>query len=734
MAKQPTTKDISLLVSKPELADKFDEIYGDGAAKAILAKASPQFEGKSRSLTDQYSGAVTRGLAAPMIGAAMGAPLGPVGMLAGSLAVPAGDALSSLINAISSGVGSEKRITPPSQAIQQLLTRAGVAQPETTGGRMIESGVGALGGAAATLPGLARMATTAVTPMGRAIAAQMAERPGAQLATAIPAGAAAQLTAEKTQPYLGDTGAMLAGMAGGVGVGAASMASADRARQALTNAQQRAADIAAKAQRLGFEGETALTPAQAGTSKTAQIFEAAASTLPGSAGQFTRRYAAQSDLAENIFGKIADMFGGIPKDPSVAFSSGANAVKTAAKRNVDKIGSGIRQVASQSDIDLTKATTFSNDVMKARKLLESLPPAMRKDPLFESFEQFYFGAKNEALDGKVASAMEQTGMKPDNPAYQEFAKKVRQNLIDSGEPEFSFQGYAQKGSIPGSDYQDQRQLFGDLAYKNKGTKVGEAFRSLRDALDNARDESFKQQGLDDQLTKLKELRASYGSAKELSERFDSSNDRTIINTITSNKDRLSSSLLPLMNEQEKQMLAQGVLSDIHISSLNNAGDLDITKFGKNVIKSNEKTPMTFEQIFGKQGATELVDLADVSQSALKSKVPTSGTAERSAMINLLTSGPAKLAGIAAGSTAMGVPLATAAAGLAGPAIASKAYLSPRVQNFYEGLNIADPLLNYMERPLDPMMRYSASPNLLYVAPDMQEPYRIDINGVGQIPQ
>lgn len=718
---KPTKVQIDYLKEHPETADRFDARFGQGMAAKILP----------RGTLDQYAGAVTRGLAGPMLGAAMGAPLGPVGMLAGSLAVPAGDALTSLINAIASGAGSERRLTSPSQGIQELLTRAGVAQPETAGQRMVEAGAGAIGGTAAQLPGLMRMASTGVTQMGRNIAGQMAERPIAQLATAIPAGAVAQRTAESVQPYLGNTGAMLAGMAGGVATGGASMASGDRIKRAMTNAEQRAANIATKAQGLGFEGETALTPGQAGTSKTAQIFEAAASTLPGSAGQFTRRYSAQADLAEGIFGKIADMFGGLPQDPSVAYSGGASAVRTAAQRNVNKIGSGIREIAAQSDINLADAPKFQDGIMSARKLVQSLPPAMRKEPLFESFEQFYFGAKNEALDAKVAAAMEETGMKPTNPNFKTFADKVRQQLIDAGEPEFSFQGYAQKGTLPGADYQDQRQLFGDLAYQKRGTKVGDAFRSLRDALDSARDDSFKAQGLEDQLTKLKELRASYGSAKELSDRFASAADKTVLNTITSNKDSLSKELLPLLNPQEKQLLAQGVLSDIYTSSLNPAGDLDITKLGKTVIKANKVAPVTFDQIFGTPAANQLVDLADVAQTALKSKISTSGTAERSAMINMLTSGPAKVAGIVGGSTAMGVPLAAAAAGLAAPAIASKAYLSPRVQNFYEGLNITDPLMNYLSSPVDPMLRYAASPNLLNIVPET-EPYRIDINGVGQL--
>ena len=122
---KPTKVQIEYLKSHPETADRFDAKFGKGLAAKLLP----------RSTFDKYAGAVTRGLAGPALGAAMGAPLGPVGMLAGSLAVPAGDALTALVNAISSGVGSDKRLTSPSQGIQQLLTRAGVAQPghEATG-------------------------------------------------------------------------------------------------------------------------------------------------------------------------------------------------------------------------------------------------------------------------------------------------------------------------------------------------------------------------------------------------------------------------------------------------------------------------------------------------------------------------------------------------------------------------------------------------------------------------
>jgi hypothetical protein len=96
---------------------------------------------------------------------------------------------------------------------------------------------------------------------------------------------------------------------------------------------------------------------------------------------------------------------------------------------------------------------------------------------------------------------------------------------------------------------------------------------------------------------------------------------------------------------------------------------------------------------------------------------------------MLTSGPAKTVGILTGSAAMGVPVAATAASLGFPALATKAYLNPAVQNFYQRMNITEPLLNYMASPAEATQMFAASPQgLLGLAPDL--PYRIDINGVG----
>lgn len=741
--KKPTAKDVALLRERPDLAAMFDEVYGAGTAARILSIQPPQAAAPAPTAPEgSYTGAAIRGLTPVMVGAGLGAPLGPVGMLAGSLAVPAADALTALTNIALAG--AEKmtsrqmpRVTPPSQSIQNLLTQLGVPQAQTTGQKLVESGVGALGGTAATLPGLARMAQTAVTPAGRAIAEQLAARPGAQLAVAAPAGAAGRAAAEAAQGAgpLGQTAAsMLAStVVGGAGMaqprGAPAPGAAPSVAPVGGRAQQRAADIAQKARELGFVGETALTPAQAGTGKMAQLFEATASTLPMSAGQFQKRYGAQADFAEDIIRRIADQFGGMPAAPDAAFSSGAGAVKAAARRNVDTVGSQIRQVASQSDIDLNQVPNFRESIEKARKLLESLPPVMRKDPLFEKFEQFYFGTPNADLKKMVDSALEQAGIGPTNPNYRAMEAKIRKQLIDSGEPEFEFLGLQQKGSLSGSDYLDQRILFGDLAFANKGSKIGEAFRALRDALDNARDETFKQAGLEDQVTKLKELRGSYGAAKELNKKIESASDKTAINYVTNNQDGFADKVIPLLKPEEKQSLSQAILADIQQSSLFPTGEIDITKFGRNVIKDVKASPTTLPKILGPEAATTLTDLAQVAQSALKAKVPTSGTAERTGMMGLLTSTPAKVGAAMAGGTAItGEPILGTTLALATPALATKAYLSPAAQNLYR--NIADPLINYAASPVDAMLRYAASPAGLLMSQE-EEPYRIDLRGMAQ---
>lgn len=742
---KPTAKDIAYLKAHPETASQFDEVFGQGLSAKLVPQSAdaatfgyyPQMgkqrSGRSEDSSVKYAGAATRGLAPPLVGALAGTPFGPAGQLAGSMAVPVGDALNALINMIL--IGGEKltgkdlpRLQMLSKTIQDAMTSAGVAKPETTGQRMVEAGFGALGSTGAAISSLPSIAKQATTPLGRELATRMSVNPAQQLATAVPAGATSQLVAEKAQPIIGDIPASVLGTVAGIPIGSIGMQTKARTPKPLTFAEQRNAAMAGKAKVLGFTDELGLTPAQAGAGKTAQLFEAVASTLPFSSSQFTKKFNLQADHAERVLNSIANMFGGMPSAPDVAFSGGAKAVRQAAENNVSRIGEAIKNVSSQSDIVLAEVPNFRSEIMKAREMLNSLPPSMRKEPLFKSFEEFYFGAKNESLERQVQAALDEAGLKPTNPNYKQFGDKIRKELIDSGVPEYSYQGYEQKGYISGSDYQDQRKLFSDLAYEKRGSKIGEAFRQLRDTLDNARDITFKNQGLDAEATKLKELRSSYGDAVNLNQRFSNAKDSTIVKTVANNESGAAEKIIPLLDEEGKLMLARGVLADIKLGSLNNAGELDITKFGKNLIKTDEKSPSTLPSIFGQEPASAMVALADVAQSALKPKIGSSQTSERTTMKEMLTSGPAKMVGILGGTTAAGVPLAATATGLALPALATKAYLNPTVQNLYERLNITDPLLNYMASPAEATQMFAASPQgLLGLAPDLR--YKLDLTGM-----
>lgn len=156
--------------------------------------------------TPRAASMLARGLAAPAVGAiAGGAVGGPPGAIVGSLAVPAGDLLAAGYNALAP---EQYQVQYPSAAVQNLLTRAGMPEPETMTERGLVAGGSALGGVGGQVGALGRLATTAQTQTGRNIAEQLAQAPSRQLAAAAPAGITSSVVGEATDsPTLG----MLAG-------------------------------------------------------------------------------------------------------------------------------------------------------------------------------------------------------------------------------------------------------------------------------------------------------------------------------------------------------------------------------------------------------------------------------------------------------------------------------------------------------------------------------------------
>lgn len=147
---------------------------------------------------------IARGAAIPATGAALGGlTAGPVGAIAGSLVLPAAELVSKGAKALGFETGS------PYELAQRGLTKLGFPEPQTTTERALQAGGEALGGVGGQVGALSRLATTATTPVGRNIAAQLSALPERQLAASVPAGATAQAVGETTEsPTLG----MLAGV------------------------------------------------------------------------------------------------------------------------------------------------------------------------------------------------------------------------------------------------------------------------------------------------------------------------------------------------------------------------------------------------------------------------------------------------------------------------------------------------------------------------------------------
>lgn len=197
-----------------KLSDKVAEAVKTGAsATEILDVASAGRRVEERLA--RVPGIAARGALPVAVGATMGAPFGPVGMLAGSVAVPAAEALSQLYNLIAP---EQYRLqTTPMQAIQQLGTQMGLPVAETLPEQAIQAGAGAVGGVIGQIPGAARLAQTAVTPTGRQVAETFAARPTAQMTGAAVGAPVGQVVEEVTgSPIAG----ALAGMAAGGVAGA----------------------------------------------------------------------------------------------------------------------------------------------------------------------------------------------------------------------------------------------------------------------------------------------------------------------------------------------------------------------------------------------------------------------------------------------------------------------------------------------------------------------------------
>lgn len=146
----------------------------------------------------------------PSMGSQILRQLGLTARAAGTAATAIPSMLADPLASIVNQVAGKKVMELPSQGVQNLMTMAGLPEPQGGLERAVQTGASAMGGVAPQAA-LAKN-VSALRPLTQNL--------GAQVATAAPAGMAAQVTAEKTKEATdSDLAAVVAGMVGGAAIG-----------------------------------------------------------------------------------------------------------------------------------------------------------------------------------------------------------------------------------------------------------------------------------------------------------------------------------------------------------------------------------------------------------------------------------------------------------------------------------------------------------------------------------
>lgn len=219
------------------------------------------------------------------------------------LAIPGmvSDAITGPINAgldATLGEGEGFRFQRVQSAADQLMTRAGLPQPENATERVVQeaaTAMGAGGASAAMARGVAGLARTAGAPVAQNVANSLAAGPGTQIVGGGASGGAAALTKEQGG---GAAAQAMAGLAGAVLPSAAAYGTGATVRGLLRGGEagrQRVADNVA-----AFRDAAGVNPTlgQATGSRTWQAAEQGLANVVGGAGVMARTGERQADALQ----------------------------------------------------------------------------------------------------------------------------------------------------------------------------------------------------------------------------------------------------------------------------------------------------------------------------------------------------------------------------------------------------------------------------------------------------
>jgi hypothetical protein len=393
-----------------------EEIFNDGTQwKPIPAAPQPQrtaAEGLARGagLGLRTFGDIGAGMLA---GAAMGAPLGGVGAIPGAIAggVAAGLArpVSDLaVSAWNAATGGSQRT--PSQAYEELMTRAGVPQPEGAMERMTSTAARA--GVETMLGARQARAIADALPVssqfGRPVAETLAAGPGAQTAAATTAGGVTQGLLEGGVPA---PLAVLGGMA-------TPMLPTIRPQNIFParNPGPRVENLEALRQ-----AGVPLTPAQELGNPAASVFESVMRYLPTSAPTVARA----EDATLRGWTRAVNRQFGLDSDiatPEVLtayqrqWGQKADALEAATRLRPDKtFADDVSNMRSQYTRGLTDAGLYGSFDSQLRRVEDFITAKAQGAEMP--------GANYRVIDGELRFAAD-SAKRSDNPAIQEYGRAM----------------------------------------------------------------------------------------------------------------------------------------------------------------------------------------------------------------------------------------------------------------------------------------------------------------------
>jgi hypothetical protein len=379
------------------------------AAQAGYAEKQATSKPKEPSMMTDIAAGAARGLApiagGAALGAAMGAPFAGVGAIPGAIAGAGAATLAQLvgdpvINAVNKLIGST--FATPTEAIEGLLTAAGMPKVQTEAGRIAQTtAAGAAGGGGLAAAGKAVQAAAA-SPVTRAVGGAIAAQPAAQVAGGAGAGLASQVAAESGA---GTAGQLAAGLAGGV-AGAAGALRAQRPQPTI-QAQQAVQNVADLEKQFGRVLTTDVVPPKTFLGKTVQ---AAGERIPyaGTAGmrqaqQEQRIEAVRSVLKDYNADDYAQLSTDVLKDLATKRTADINKYSTMKKEVINKYANqgtvttaNATRVIDEQIADLTKRQTQGADeaVQELTKIKDNLQnrnlfelEAYRRDELANIFKE-----------------------------------------------------------------------------------------------------------------------------------------------------------------------------------------------------------------------------------------------------------------------------------------------------------------------------------------------------------